>query len=119
MDLRGASAEALGALTEQLDGAIGSSKAAAQLGDELFTVSQLIRGEAGLRRFATDASLRDDSGRPRRRGAEGALPGVWYLGLRWLTRRRSGNFFGFPADAATVADAVATTLRQARDPVTA
>jgi F-type H+-transporting ATPase subunit delta len=57
MDLRGASAEALAALTEQLDGAIGSNQAAAALGDELFTVSQLIRGEAGLRRFATDGSL--------------------------------------------------------------
>jgi F-type H+-transporting ATPase subunit delta len=60
MDLRGASAEALAALTERLDGAVGTQKAAArsaQLGDELFTVSQLVRGEAGLRRFATDAAL--------------------------------------------------------------
>jgi F-type H+-transporting ATPase subunit delta len=57
MDLRGASAEALGALTEQLQGATTKSAAAATLGDELFTVSQLFRGEAGLRRFATDASL--------------------------------------------------------------
>jgi F-type H+-transporting ATPase subunit delta len=57
MDLRGGSAEALTALTEQLDGATGTSKSAAALGDELFTVSQLFRGEAGLRRFATDASL--------------------------------------------------------------
>jgi F-type H+-transporting ATPase subunit delta len=57
MDLRGASAEALSALTEQLDRAIGSNQAAGALGDELFTVSQLIRGEAGLRRFATDGSL--------------------------------------------------------------
>ena len=57
MDLRGGSAEALSALTEQLDGAIGSNEAAATLGDELFTVSQLFRSEAGLRRYATDASL--------------------------------------------------------------
>jgi len=57
MDLRGGSAEALSALTEQLDGAIGSNGAAATLGDELFIVSQLFRGEAGLRRYATDASL--------------------------------------------------------------
>jgi F-type H+-transporting ATPase subunit delta len=57
MDLRGASAEALAALTERLDGAIGSNQAAAALGEELFTVSALFRGEAGLRRFATDASL--------------------------------------------------------------
>lgn len=57
MDLRGASAEALSALTEQVDGATRTGGAAAALGDELFTVSQLFRSEAGLRRFATDASL--------------------------------------------------------------
>ncbi|HEX3931773.1 MAG TPA: F0F1 ATP synthase subunit delta [Nocardioides sp.] len=57
MDLRGASAEALAALTEQLDDATTGKAAAATLGDELFTVSGLLRGEAGLRRFATDASL--------------------------------------------------------------
>ncbi|WP_081923953.1 flavin-containing monooxygenase [Pseudonocardia halophobica] len=51
-----------------------------------------------------------DGGRPVRRGAAGALPGIWYLGLRWLLRRCSGNFFGFPGDAATVADEVARTL---------
>lgn len=57
MDLRGGSAEALAALTEQLDDATGTNQAAATLGDELFTVSQLFRSEAGLRRFATDGSL--------------------------------------------------------------
>ncbi len=57
MDLRGASAEALAVLTERLDGAIGTSKSAAALGAELFTVSQLIRNEAALRRFSTDGSL--------------------------------------------------------------
>jgi F-type H+-transporting ATPase subunit delta len=61
MDLRGASAEALAALTGRVVEETGSGKAAtqasAQLGDELFTVSQLFRSEAGLRRFATDGSL--------------------------------------------------------------
>jgi F-type H+-transporting ATPase subunit delta len=57
MDLRGGSAEALTSLTERLDRATGTNQAAVTLGDELFTVSQLFRGEAGLRRFATDASL--------------------------------------------------------------
>jgi F-type H+-transporting ATPase subunit delta len=57
MDLRGGSAEALTALTERLDGATTTNQAAATLGDELFTVSQLIRTEAGLRRFSTDGSL--------------------------------------------------------------
>jgi F-type H+-transporting ATPase subunit delta len=57
MDLRGASAEALAVLTERLDDATGTTKAAASLGDELFTLSQLFRNEAALRRFATDGSL--------------------------------------------------------------
>lgn len=61
MDLRGASAEALAVLNERLDSMTGTNKAAAQLGDELFTVSQLVRGEAGLRRFATDGSLPVDT----------------------------------------------------------
>ena len=57
MDLRGASAEALAVLTERLDGVTGKAQKSAQLGDELFTVSQLFRNEAALRRFATDGSL--------------------------------------------------------------
>ena len=42
----------------------------------------------------------------RRRGHAG----VWYVGLRWLTRRRSSLFFGFPDDAGIVADAVRAHL---------
>jgi F-type H+-transporting ATPase subunit delta len=57
MDLRGASAEHLADLTERLDDLAGSATAAGALGDELFTVSCLLRSEAGLRRFATDVSL--------------------------------------------------------------
>jgi F-type H+-transporting ATPase subunit delta len=57
MDVRGASAEALAALVARLDDETGSGSAAAALGAELFTVSGLFRTEAGLRRFATDASL--------------------------------------------------------------
>jgi F-type H+-transporting ATPase subunit delta len=57
MDLRGASNEALAALTARLDDEVGTGSSAAALGDELFTVSRLFRSEAGLRRFATDASL--------------------------------------------------------------
>ncbi len=57
MDLRGASAEALADLTGRLDEAIGGVRQAADLADELFTVSQLFRTEAALRRYATDASL--------------------------------------------------------------
>jgi len=49
-------------------------------------------------------------GRPRHHDAAAVAPGVWYIGLRWLTHRASGNFLGFPTDARIVADAVATHL---------
>jgi putative flavoprotein involved in K+ transport len=52
------------------------------------------------------SELLDDGGLPRRDGAAAAAPGVWFVGLKWLTRRRSGILHGFPTDAASVADAV-------------
>jgi putative flavoprotein involved in K+ transport len=54
--------------------------------------------------------LVDADGQPRREDAASTAPGIWYLGLRWLVRRRSGLLFGFPDDAATVADAVRAHL---------
>jgi putative flavoprotein involved in K+ transport len=45
-------------------------------------------------------------GHPRHQDGAAPTPGVWYLGLRWLIRRRSSVMFGFPDDAETVADAV-------------
>jgi putative flavoprotein involved in K+ transport len=59
-----------------------------------------------------DTGLVDPDGRPRHDGVAGAAPGLFHVGLRWLTRRSSGNFLGFPADAATVADAVAARIRR-------
>jgi putative flavoprotein involved in K+ transport len=56
-----------------------------------------------------DPALVAGDGQPRHQDAA-AAPGVWYVGLRWLIRRRSGIFFGFPDDAATVADAVRAHL---------
>ena len=38
------------------------------------------------------------------------MPGIWYVGLRWLTHRGSATLDGFPTDAATVADAVRAQL---------
>jgi putative flavoprotein involved in K+ transport len=52
----------------------------------------------------------DADGRPRHYDGAAPLPGVWYMGLRWLTHRASGNFLGFPTDAGTTADAVAAHL---------
>lgn len=57
--LRGASAEALASLTEQL-GKPATLGDAATIGDELFSVADLLRADAALRRFATDASLPAD-----------------------------------------------------------
>jgi putative flavoprotein involved in K+ transport len=57
-----------------------------------------------------DPALVDVDGQPLHEDAAAAAPGVWYLGLRWLIRRRSSILFGFADDAATVADAVRTHL---------
>ena len=54
--LRGASAEAMATLTDQL-GKPATLADAATIGDELFSIADLLRGNAALRRFATDASL--------------------------------------------------------------
>ncbi|MEO7351073.1 MAG: F0F1 ATP synthase subunit delta [Marmoricola sp.] len=52
--LRGASAEAEAQLTSELEGSKG---AAGKLGEELFGVAAVLRGEAALRRIFTDASI--------------------------------------------------------------
>jgi putative flavoprotein involved in K+ transport len=57
-----------------------------------------------------DPVLAGPDGQPRRRDAAAVAPGLWYVGLRWLTRRGSSILFGFPGDAATVADAVRARL---------
>ena len=58
-----------------------------------------------------DPALLDDAGRPRHTGCAGALPGLWYVGLRWLTHRGSATLPGIPKDAAAVADALTAHLR--------
>src|SRR4029453_11534572 len=55
-------------------------------------------------------ALRNADGQPQHHDGAASLPGVWFVGLRWLTHRASGNFPGFPADAAPPADAVAAHL---------
>lgn len=58
MDFRGASAEAVAALTDQLKSAVSDSQgAAAKAAESLFSVSQTLRAEAALRRFATDGTV--------------------------------------------------------------
>lgn len=58
MDLRGASAESVAALAEQLKTSVsGSATAAATAADSLFSVAGTLRTEPALRRFATDGSI--------------------------------------------------------------
>ncbi|CAB4710213.1 MAG: F0F1 ATP synthase subunit delta [Actinobacteria bacterium] len=58
MMFRGASADAVAGLSDELTTAIaGSSQTAASVSDDLFTVALTLRSEGALRRFATDASV--------------------------------------------------------------
>ena len=58
MDLRGASAEAVSALSSELESAVsGSEGVAATVADSLFSVARSLRDEPALRRFLTDASV--------------------------------------------------------------
>jgi putative flavoprotein involved in K+ transport len=59
-------------------------------------------------------SLVNADGQPRHHDGAAPLPGVWYVGLRWLTHRASGSFLGFPTDAAATADAVTAHLKSGR-----
>jgi putative flavoprotein involved in K+ transport len=52
----------------------------------------------------------DDDGLPRHDGCAAPVPGLWYAGFPWLTRRRSGILHGFPVDAAHVTSAVVRHL---------
>lgn len=56
MTFRGASAEAYAALSTALEGVVGQGDAA-QVGADLFSVAEVLRGEAALRRVATDVSV--------------------------------------------------------------
>lgn len=62
-----------------------------------------------------DPGLRID-GLPQRSGFAGSIAGLWYIGQKWLTRRRSGLLYGMPDDAAAVADAVRRHLDSAARP---
>lgn len=55
--MRGASADALAALTSELESRLQGGADASRIGDDLFTVSSLLRSEPALRRIATDASI--------------------------------------------------------------
>jgi putative flavoprotein involved in K+ transport len=52
----------------------------------------------------------DGAGQPKHDGGTTTEPGLWFMGLPWLTRRSSGFFLGFPSDADNIAGAVAAHL---------
>jgi hypothetical protein len=49
----------------------------------------------------------DAAGQPIHDGGATREPGVWFVGLTWLSRRRSGILLGFPDTAELIADRVA------------
>ena len=51
-------------------------------------------------------ALVDDAGQPLRNEVAGTVPGLWFMGLRWLTHRASSILYGFPRDAARIAEEV-------------
>jgi F-type H+-transporting ATPase subunit delta len=57
MDFRGASADSLAALETVLDEVVAGGADVGRVGDDLFTVARLVRGEPTLRRVATDVSV--------------------------------------------------------------
>ncbi|WP_435742176.1 F0F1 ATP synthase subunit delta [Nocardioides sp. SYSU DS0663] len=54
---RGASADSVAGLVEELPQVVPSADSASTVADELFSVSQTVRAEGSLRRFATDVSV--------------------------------------------------------------
>jgi putative flavoprotein involved in K+ transport len=65
-------------------------------------------GMGGSHGWLPDDLLDDGphGGVPRHTAGASPLTGVWFVGLRWMTRRCSSNLVGMPDDAATVAGAV-------------
>lgn len=57
MNLRGASADALATLADQLTAALAAGADAAGVGEDLFSVAGVLRSEPALRRVATDVSV--------------------------------------------------------------
>lgn len=55
--LRGASADALAALSTELESALSSGADAVRVGDDLFSVALLLRSDGSLRRVLTDTTL--------------------------------------------------------------
>ena len=53
----------------------------------------------------------DEAGRPRSNRCRAPVPGMWLIGVPWLTRRRSGILYGLPDDADEVVQGISRHLR--------
>ena len=51
-----------------------------------------------------EAAVLDDSGYPLAPGGVSACPGLYFVGLNWMTRRKSGILYGVGDDARSVAE---------------
>jgi putative flavoprotein involved in K+ transport len=65
--------------------------------------------------FTTDLSwvrlpILDEAGRPRSNRCSAPVPGMWLIGVPWLTRRRSGILYGLPDDADEVVQGISQHL---------
>lgn len=61
----------------------------------------------------------DAAGQPVHDRGATAAPGVWFVGLPWLTSRRSGLLLGHPGDGERIAERVTAHLAAAKRPVSA
>ncbi len=52
----------------------------------------------------------DTAGQPVQEEGATTEPGVWFTGLPWLSRRRSGILYGFPHDADRIASAISSRV---------
>jgi putative flavoprotein involved in K+ transport len=82
---------------------------------ELDLVAAEVTGVVWCTGFTGDLSwvrlpIVDAEGRPRHDGCASPVPGLWYAGFPWLTRRRSGILHGFPVDAGEVVAGVVRHL---------
>jgi len=115
MDLRGASAESVAALTEELRSAVADAPdKAAPAADSLFAVADALRAEPGLRRFATDASVPDEAKKGLVADVFGKLDGTAVALVTSAVQRR-WTHAGDLADAAQRLSEIATVLSAGKD----
>lgn len=115
MDLRGASAESVAVLTEELRSALAdASDKAAAVADSMFAMSQAVRAEPGLRRFATDASVPDEAKKALVADVFGKLDGT-AVELATAAVQRRWTHAGDLADGLQRLSEIATVLSAGKD----